>query len=95
MHTQRLFVVLSNQAVCTSSDWDVVVGCPLSTAESFVTDYDIELPKGVCGNSKRSWVRVHGIQPIDKTLLLSKVGDLTGQFRHDLNVMISEHLELY
>ncbi|MCQ4120432.1 type II toxin-antitoxin system PemK/MazF family toxin [Rhodococcus tibetensis] len=93
MHNRRPFVVLSEQKVCTDDSWVVVSGCPLSTSPNYVTEYDVEIPKSVCG--KKSWARVHAFQPVLKTHLVEKIGDLPPNLYQDIMAKYIEHVGLY
>ncbi len=93
----RYFVVASKQEVCVSADWEYVPGCPTSTDTNPLTQFDVELPKGVCNNPQHCWIRIPALQPVDKAVLLRGdfVGELKGPIRHEFATMIADVMGLF
>ena len=81
---RRPFVVISGQTQNSDSRWPLVLGCPISSSTTQRTRFCIKLSQGEANLSKKSWIRVPAIQPLDK-------GDL-GDFLGTLPEITAENL---
>ncbi|MFH9393974.1 type II toxin-antitoxin system PemK/MazF family toxin [Streptomyces sp. NPDC017556] len=75
--TRRSFLVLSGGDTNAASDWPIIFGCPLSTATSFVSRFDVKLAAGEGNVNKKCWVRIPQAQPLTKADLQDHTGILT------------------
>ncbi len=58
------------------ASWPIVLGFPLSTAREFTSEFDVALKAGQANLPEDCWVRVEMMQPIAKTKLVERVGQL-------------------
>lgn len=94
MHERRPVIVLSEQRICSDENWPVVSALPLSTSDKYVTPYDVEVAKGVCGNTDQCWARVHMVQPLLKEHLVTKWGEVPPNLFQDILSKFAEHVGL-
>ncbi|WP_084709955.1 type II toxin-antitoxin system PemK/MazF family toxin [Nesterenkonia alba] len=71
---RRPFVVLSGPETNRNEGWPLVLGCPLSSQTSWRTSYCVQINKGEFGQSKKTWIRVPALQPLEKAMLEDRVG---------------------
>lgn len=71
---RRRFLVLSGSETNSEDRWPVLLGCPLSASTRYKTRFDVLLPYGEAGVTKKCWIRVPALQP----LLKQDLQDLTG-----------------
>lgn len=97
VHDSRPFLVLSLDAKNTDIDWPVVIGCPISTASSWVSPYDVEIDGEVSkqyGLDKRSWIRISALQPVEKRALGDYYGMISDDIKNKVNASLIEYLDL-
>lgn len=75
--TRRSFLVLSGTDTNTDPKWPIVFGCPLSTAHTFVSKFDVKIPFGEGNVNKKCWVRIPLAQPLTKADLQDHTGVLS------------------
>jgi mRNA-degrading endonuclease toxin of MazEF toxin-antitoxin module len=78
-HPRRPFLVISNDERNVEESWPVALGFPITTAHEFKTEYDIEIPKNTGGLGEDSVIRVVMLQPIAKTKLTERIGQLPAE----------------
>ncbi|MEU6496460.1 type II toxin-antitoxin system PemK/MazF family toxin [Streptomyces sp. NPDC046984] len=74
--TRRSFLVLSGTDTNSDPVWPIVFGCPLSTAASFRSRFDVKLAAGEGNVNKKCWIRIPQAQPITKDDLQDHTGIL-------------------
>ena len=89
MHARRTFLVCSNDERNTEDDWPIVQGFPLSTAGHLRTEYDVKVAANECGLRDHSWVQVALLQPIAKTNLLDRIGQISA---NRMDEVVRNHL---
>lgn len=89
LHPKRPFLVLSADVRNVEGDWPVVLGFPLSTADKFISEYDVVLPKGTANLTDRCHVQVALLQPLAKSKLLEWLGQVDA---NTMEVIIARHL---
>ena len=75
-HPRRPFLVVSNDDRNCEDDWPMVLGYPISTADHFRSEFDVPLPKGAANLPDRCHVQVALAQPIAKTKVLDRLGQV-------------------
>jgi mRNA-degrading endonuclease toxin of MazEF toxin-antitoxin module len=91
---RRRFVVLSGPTSNSDPDWPVVLGCPISASTSFKTRFDVKLGFGEAGVTKKCWIRVPALQPLMKTDLQDRTGQLDAAKLEELQARVLEYMEL-
>ncbi|MEV4059743.1 type II toxin-antitoxin system PemK/MazF family toxin [Nonomuraea dietziae] len=79
-HPQRFVVVLSGNARNADPDWKTVLVVPTSSQSKLATSYCVKLGKGVGNLPKDCWARVTMPQPILKTDLRDRTGELPPRY---------------
>jgi len=76
-HPRRPFLVVSNDMDNIDPKWTTVLGFPLSTSDEWATKYDVRIAAGTANLPEKCWVRINMIQPIAKTKLQERTGQLS------------------
>lgn len=71
---RRPFVIVSGQESNDNPAWPLVLGCPMSSSTGQKTEFCVKLAAGEANCTKKAWIRVPAIQPLEKKAL----GDYTG-----------------
>jgi mRNA-degrading endonuclease toxin of MazEF toxin-antitoxin module len=88
-HPRRPFLVISNDQRNVDDVWQIVLGFPLSTADRFVSEYDVALPKGTANLTSRCHVQIALLQPLAKKHLSEWLGQVDA---NTMEVVIARHL---
>lgn len=73
---KRPFLVISNDKQNDEAGWPVVLGFPLTTSDEFRSEFDVALKKGAGDLPEDCTVRVVLLQPIAKTKIGPRIGQL-------------------
>lgn len=77
IHTEpRPFVVLSGPESNRNDGWPLVLGCPTSSQTSWRTAFCVKVAAGEFNVDRKTWIRVPALQPLEKTLLGTRIGVL-------------------
>lgn len=71
---RRPFLVLSGPETNRNDSWPLVLGCPLSSQTSWKTVFCVRISANEFGMSKKTWVRIPALQPIEKSALQDRIG---------------------
>ena len=91
---RRPFVVISGQTQNNDSRWPLVLGCPISSSTTHRTRFCIRLSQGDANLSKKSWIRVPAIQPLDKDDLEDLLGTLPKETARELMASILNYMDI-
>ena len=91
---RRRFVVLSRSETNLEDGWQVVLGCPVSGSTRFKTRFDVTLPYGEAGVTKKCWIREPSVQPLLKTDLEDLTGTLSAERLKEVQARLLEYLGL-
>ena len=71
---RRPLVIVSGQESNDNTAWPLVLGCPMSSSTTHKTQFCVKFAAGEANCTKKTWIRVPAIQPLEKKAL----GDFTG-----------------
>jgi mRNA interferase MazF len=92
MRKTRPAVVVSNDII--NDHASVVIVCPLTGAKDRTSPIHILIPKGEAGLKKDSIAHCGQVRAIDKTRLVSKLGQLSANKLEEINVGLRVALSL-
>ena len=72
----------------------VVSILPLTSNTTFVTDFEIFIPKGIANLPKDSKAKADQIRTLDKQRLVKKIGKLPARFATEIKKAILLHLDI-
>jgi len=75
MHAKRPVLVLSGDASNDDASWPIILAAPI-TSSDYSTEFDVKVGANQGGLSKKGWIRIPLIQPIAKTDVLERAGQL-------------------
>lgn len=78
-HGTRTVIILSNNAVNSSSDWAVVLAVPTTSKSSYATEYCVHIPldEDNGGLSLESWAVTPVLQPVKKSDIIDSLGTIS------------------
>jgi mRNA-degrading endonuclease toxin of MazEF toxin-antitoxin module len=72
----RPFVVLSGPESNRNDGWPLVMGCPTSSQTTWRSPFCVKIAAGEFGSTRKTWIRVPALQPLEKSLLGTRMGVL-------------------
>lgn len=91
---RRRFVILSSSETNSDEEWPVVLGCPVSASTRYKTRFDVQLPYGEAGVTKKCWIRIPANQPLLKTDLQDLTGTLSADRLAEAQARLLQYLGL-
>lgn len=90
----RPFLVLSNDQENSDPGWPVVLGFPISTAPDFKSEFDVEVQPGDNGLTDDCWIQIVMLQPLAKTKLQARRGQLSALDMERVVTNLARYIEL-
>jgi mRNA-degrading endonuclease toxin of MazEF toxin-antitoxin module len=91
---RRRFVILGGAERNQDDKWPVVLGCPVSSATTYRTEFDVQLAAGEAGTAKKCWIRIPCLQPLQKSDLQDLTGTLSAERLEETLIRVIDYMDM-